>query len=891
LEGWVEKHLSDLPYFQYQHSIFPTFHIPVHMFPFFFRFMNWFSIRHFRSHPWRVLAVLFGIALGSAVFTSVRLAMHASLDSFTRSMDLISGKADWTVVRTGGRVQERLVAELLVLPGVEAVSPLITTYVSGANHGNDPFLLIGLDPVLNYAFHSWQIEGPTDEAARIWLDLMKKPGSLLPARKLADKQGWLPGNSVVLDHVRQKAPFEIIGILEQKGLSLVEGGQTAIADIASVQEFLGIQGQLDRIDLRMKAWAGEKEIAGIRAFLPPGVSLEEPSETKDSGRRMIRAYELNLSLLSFVSLFVGMFLVYSLVSLNVAARRRELAILSSLGASKRILFAITLSEGLILGICGWLMAVPLGFLLVRYLVEGVSSTINNLFIRVQVETLQYDAWEILLSFFVTLFVSLVAAARPAAGAARVSPREAMVIHEANERSYHSTKKYVVQGLLMIGLALPVAKIPGLPGFPVTGYLAILLLVVGFSLLSLPILHWMGSRLPSLLRRLGGEPAFLAARYVRDAGPRVSISVGALVTAMSLFVALVVMVNSFRETVSLWVNQSLAGDVFLRPKMAGLNHYRDPLPEQVVDAIRSMREVEAAPYHHLELKHGTMPYQFEAVHLEPLLRHGRFLLLEGSMEEIRERLLSGEGLLISEVFSNKSGLTAGGRLTVSTGEVELRLPVLGVFRDYRTRGGIVYMDLRRFQELTGETRWSGARLFFRERNQNLQEAAHRLRSQLLSRVGKEHPIEMASGLELREEILEIFDETFSVTTVLLLIALIVAGLGITTTLTVLVLERIRHLNTLLAVGAGAGQIRSMIFWEAALIVAAGEGVGLVCGFFISYLLIYVVNLQSFGWTFLYRVGWETLLLSVPLIMVTALLAAVPAVRLVLKSSPALVLKEP
>jgi putative ABC transport system permease protein len=84
---------------------------------------------------------------------------------------------------------------------------------------------------------------------------------------------------------------------------------------------------------------------------------------------------------------------------------------------------------------------------------------------------------------------------------------------------------------------------------------------------------------------------------------------------------------------------------------------------------------------------------------------------------------------------------------------------------------------------------------------------------------------------------------------------------------------------------------MIFWEAALIVAAGEGVGLVCGFFISYLLIYVVNLQSFGWTFLYRVGWETLLLSVPLIMVTALLAAVPAVRLVLKSSPALVLKEP
>ncbi|PKN61333.1 MAG: hypothetical protein CVU57_29985 [Deltaproteobacteria bacterium HGW-Deltaproteobacteria-15] len=857
---------------------------------FFLRFMNWFSIRHFLAHPWRVLAVLLGIALGSAVFTSVRLAMDASLNSFTQSMDLISGKADWTVVKTGGRVQESLVAELLVLPCVDAASPLITTYVSDADRGNDPFLLIGLDPVLNREFHSWQIDGPADPAARTWLALLNKPGSLLPSRKLAGKQGWVPGESIVLEHVRQKGRFEVIGILEHKGLSLVEGGRTAIADIATVQEFMGVQGQLDRIDLRLKPWAREKEIEGIRALLPPGVSLEEPSDTKRSGLRMIHAYDLNLSLLSFVSLFVGMFLVYSLVSLNVAARRRELAIMSSLGASKGIIFALTLSEGFILGICGWLLAIPIGSLLVRYLVDGVSSTIDNLFIRVQVDTLQYDAWEILLSFFVTLFVSLVAAARPAAAATRISPREAMVIHEAAGRVDLSGKRYIVKALLMIALALPVARIPGLPGFPVTGYLAILMLIVGFSLLSLPVLHWMGSNLPSSLRRLGGEPAFLAARFVRDAGPRVSISVGALVTAMSLFVALVVMVNSFRQTVSLWVNQSLVGDLFLRPKMAGLNHYRDPLPEQVVAAIRNIREVEAVPYHHMELRYGTMRYEFEAVHLEPLLRRGGFLLLEGSMREIRERLLSGEGVLISEVFSNQSGLRADSLLTISTGEVELRLPVLGVFRDYRTRGGIVYMELSRFQQLTGETRWSGARLFLRERN-HPEETTDRVRSQILGRVGQEHSIEMASGLELREEILEIFDQTFSITTVLLLIALIVAGLGITTTLTVLVLERIRQLNTLLAVGAGSGQIRSMIFWEAVLIVAAGEGVGLVCGFVISYLLIYVVNLQSFGWTFLYRVGWESLLLSVPLIMATALLAAIPAVRLVLKSSPALVLKEP
>ena len=67
-------------------------------------------------------------------------------------------------------------------------------------------------------------------------------------------------------------------------------------------------------------------------------------------------------------------------------------------------------------------------------------------------------------------------------------------------------------------------------------------------------------------------------------------------------------------------------------------------------------------------------------------------------------------------------------------------------------------------------------------------------------------------------------------------------------------------------------------------------GVICGFFLSYLLIFVINRQSFGWTFLFRVDWSSLLVSVPLILATALVAALPAARLVLRSSPASVLKE-
>lgn len=70
---------------------------------------------------------------------------------------------------------------------------------------------------------------------------------------------------------------------------------------------------------------------------------------------------------------------------------------------------------------------------------------------------------------------------------------------------------------------------------------------------------------------------------------------------------------------------------------------------------------------------------------------------------------GEGVLISEVFANRSGLDAGDRYRAEVGSAVIDLPILGVFRDYRTNGGAVYMNLDAFQEMTRDTRW-GVRFF-------------------------------------------------------------------------------------------------------------------------------------------------------------------------------------
>jgi len=831
------------------------------------------------------------------------------VDSFTNSMDVITGKADWVVACPGGRVPETLVPLLLKHPAVQAASPLLTTYVRATDKKAEPFLLIGLDPILDRSLHNWKTEeaasvsAPAESAAdsrRISrLDLLSKPYTMIIGGKLAEQHHLAAGDSITLEHVQQQKAFHVLGTLAPRGLALVDGGIVALTDIATFQEFTGLEGVVDRIDLVLKPTAGSAAPEELRALLPDGIVLEQPGESRETGRRMIGAYQLNLSVLSFVSLFVGMFLVYSMVALHASSRRHELAVLRSLGASSRLLFFLFLAEGAFFGVVGWITAIPLGSFMVKQLLGRVSATITHLFVRVQVDRLTLEPLEIALSFFITVAISMLAAFRPAREAMNVPPREALLMLEDSPSQQGSVKKASLTGLVLIALVWPLAQLPETSGVPLSGYLATFFLFAGFSLLSPWLLKLMGTCLPPVLRHLGGEPAYLAGRYVRDSGTRIAISVGALITAIALFVALSIMVHSFRETVRTWVYQSISGDLFLRPKLADINHYRDPVSPEVVTVLKRLEartgqpQIDLLPYRRIFLRYGgKFLYQFEAIDFDAFLRTSKFLLLEGRPEEIFPGLARAEGVLVSEVFANQTGLTVGSHFRSHVEGAVLDLPILGIFRDYRTQGGVVHYSLPHFVATTRDTSWSGVRIDFRDlRDSEAKSAAIRLRGEIFTQAGPlRHTVEITVGEDLRREILRIFDETFAITTVLLLIALLVAALGITTTLTVLVLERTRQLHTLLAGGAARGQIRAMILWEAILMVLAGECVGLVCGFLLSYLLIFVINRQSFGWTFIYSIDWGSLWASLPLILLTALLASLPAGQLVFSRSPAAVLRE-
>ncbi|MFZ5425598.1 MAG: ABC transporter permease [Thermodesulfobacteriota bacterium] len=848
----------------------------------FARVASWFVLRQWMLRKWRTLAVIAGVALGASVFLGVRLAASTSAEAFRRGMDALDGGAAMVAASPGSRVDDRLTGALLRSPAVLHAAPMLSAYVQAAD--GRPLRLVGIDPMLDRPFRLTLLKLGTDSQPDI-LALMARPRTILLGAPAAERLNAPPGSRIELEHAGRREEFTVLGVLDAQGLAGVEAGQAAVADIATVQEFLGLQGLLDRIDIIPAPGAAA---ADIQAVLPGGVLAGPPGEPKRSGMAMIGAYELNLTVLSFVSLFVGMYLVYSLVSLDAASRRKEIAVLRALGAGPGLVRGLFLLQGCLLGLLGWLAGMPLAALATGALLEGVSATVNNLFVRVAVSGSEMDPAEAALSLAVTVGISVLASAGPASRSMRVPPREAMAMHASDRtESTARPRSWTIAGATLCALVWPVCALPSPAGFPLPGYLAIFMLFTGLSLLAPEIFGVCLATLSPAFSR-SGVSARLAASQSASGAARTAVAVGALATAMALFIALSTMIHSFRASFETWLGQTVTGDLFVRPSMAELNDYRDSLPDGLAPWLKARGGVEVLPYLRRYLTMNGVPFQFEATDMPMLLGLSSFAVLD-SLPDARSLLLEGCGVAIAEALANQAGLKPGDRFRVVAGRAVVDATVAMVVRSYRTRGGEAYFDLEAFRKLGGESGAGGLRIYFKDRKGDLDARAGELRDELLAGPFGSG-IEAVPGAALHRIVKDIFDETFALTTVLLVIALGVAALGVSVTLTVRVLERSLQLSTLFALGASRAQVTAMVLWEAVYLGLAGEIAGMAGGLALSLILVFVVNRDSFGWTFIYLTDWRAMALSLPLILATVLAAGPPACRAALSRPPALALRE-
>ncbi len=852
-------------------------------------------LSHLREYPGRTLLSILGIALGTAVYLSISLAAASALKSFQAGVTAVAGQAQWRLQSPGAPLKESLFARIYRLPEVQAAAPVVESVLELDGPKPGPVLLLGIDPFAEASFRNYEFQeggkngpGPAPENLVAFLT---RPGSVLVSEPLAARLKLKPGDALAVMAGPVRHQLQVLGTFRTAGGLYPLDGAVLLMDISYAQELLDRLGRLDYIDLLA---AGEEGgLPGrLAPVLPPGVEVVRPGAQGRQMEGLVASYRLNLTVLSAIALFVGMFLVYQSVTLSVVRRRREIGLLRTLGMGQGQVLLLFLTEGVVSGAVGGLLGLVLGVALARGVLGLITHTLSSLYAPILAEEVWLRGPLLLQAWGLAVAATLAAAWLPAREAARTQVRVVWYREELEERLESRAGIIFLAGLAALGLAGAGAFLRLGAGPPLAGFASAFLILLGFALFTPLAAQGLGRGLAPALRRLLGPPGDLGCRYLAGSLSRSAVSVAALACALGMLIAVAVMIGSFRQTVNYWVNRSISGDIFFGPAIFSTSAYDQFLPPEILAELRQDPEIaDIYLYRCVRLPFRDRFILVIGGSFEVLARHGGLWFRKGDTAEIMEKVGGGQGAVlpgpppssspqgcavISEPLAETFGYREGDVLELPTPAGLKRLVVEGVFYDYRTDGPSVWMDIRQFRRFWPDTHLNAVRLYLEDPGK-----IKEMQESLQERYGGRYRLMTLSHAELRAGILRIFDETFALTYALEGVAVVVAVFGIITTFLVLIMERERELALLQALGASRGQILGTVLVESGLTSFLGFLLGALTGSCLSLLLIFVINKQAFGWTirlyFTPGIYWQTLLLVVALGLAAGAYPAWRAVR--------------
>ena len=843
------------------------------------RLWRWFCFRHLKSYKGRALLCLLGVALGVAVFVGIKTAASSALNSFRDTVISLAGNTQLQITGQGNGFPEELYATVASSDGVRAAAPVLEFNVIAAPPVEEPLLMLGIDVFSDQEFRQYHFVESREGSAAI-LSFLTEPGAIALTEKFTERHGLKVGDRVEVLSGSRQLTLTLRALLKLKGPARALEGNVALVDIATAQEAFDRIGRLDRIDLILeKGSSVEKVREQLQKLMPADVTVEPPQNRLGRIREMINAYRLNLLALSLIALFVGIFLVYNAVAFAANKRRYEIAMLRVLGTQRWQILGLFLSEALVVGLLGALVGVGLGLLMAKLALKAMAQTISELYLLVRAESLSLSPLVILLGSGAALGVAFLGGLFPSLEASRTSPREALYRGTLERRLHMSLGKISLIGTAILGLGYLCSLQPPVNGLPLFGFVAAFLILAGFSFLTPASVILVNRALAPGLAGLFKIEGKMASRYLGRSLNRSAVAIASLMTALAMLISISIMILSFRQTVVNWTEQIIVADLYISPAVR-LTGQRSSLPAELVESLPqlpgfvAMERLSEIPF-----RINEVPVLLDVTDLEVKARLGRVMFRRGSSQEILERCRQLNQVSISEVLANRLGLGEGDRLELPTPKGVQSLVIAGVFYDYRTEGGMVIMDRSTFHRYWPEEgRYTSVGVYLQP-GTNLDQSRTFIRGQLR----RSQEIFITSNRELRQEILRIFDQTFSITYALQVIAIVVAIFGIVNTLILLVMERERDIGVLKAVGATNQQVQKMTLLEAGLMGLISFVLGAVNGVLLSLLLIFVINKQSFGWTIQFSVPMAMFGKTLILVVVCALLAGlVPARNAVSKN---------
>lgn len=824
--------------------------------------------RYLTGHAWQTLLMILGIALGVAVIVAVDIANASAVRAFSLSTEAIAGKATHQITGGVNGLREKVYSDLKRRGMDVAMAPVVGAFVSSPQLGERPLQLFGVDPFVDGQFRNY-LNPATTVNPQAYLSIFTVPGAVMISAENSARYGLKLGDEISLDIDGVVKTAIISGILEvQDDLSRRTLEGMILADISTVQELTNRQGWLDWVDVILPE--GE---AVLEEALPAGAALQPVSSRQGALEQMTAAFRANLSALSMLALIVGLFLIYNSITFSVVQRRKLFGILRCLGVTRGEVFRLVVWEAVGIGLIGSLVGIGLGVLMGRNTVLLVSQTINDLYFTTTVQDVSLPLISLLKGGLIGVAATVLAAGFPAFEAASIPPNTALTRSILESKSRLVVILLAGAGLAAILLGVIVFQLSASSMLP--GFIGTALVVVGFAMLAAISMIAIMNLLEPILPRMFGFLGLMAPRNVIKNLSRTAVAVAALMVAIAVTIGINLMVDSFRSTVDLWLRQTLQSDVYLTAPSFVSSSSQTPIDPQVVEKVNTwpgVARVDVLRTIHLETSSG---YIILSATSNPEIGVERMYVSRSlAVEDIWPAMQQG-GLLISETLARNLDLTGEGKmLKLPTPNGEVEMPVLGIYNDYSSSEGGIMMALNVYQDLWRDSTITAIGLRLQPGYQ-----ADQITQDLEERLGVTQKLIIRANQELRADVMDVFDRTFTITASLRILATVVAFIGILSTLLLIQLEKQREIGILRALGLTGGQLWRLTMLETGLMGLSAGLLAMPTGYVVTLILIYVINLRSFGWTIQLFLEPRVFVQSLGLAVLAALLAGIyPALRL-------------
>jgi putative ABC transport system permease protein len=802
------------------------------------------ALKNLLAHRRRLMATAIAVMLGVSfmagtlvltdtvthTFNNLFATVYKGTDAVVREQAAFSGIQNTGAQR--GRVDASLLPQLEYAPGVAAGEGVVEGYarIIGSNGkalGNP----MNGAPTLGM---SWVTNPHLDPFTLVAGRAPAKSDEVVIDQKSANDGHLAMGNWVTILVQGPPQRFLITGIVRFGGADSPGGASVALFNLAAAQKYVGQPGKFDYIAFVAQQGVSQTQLArSLQAALPTGVEAVTGAQvTHEAQTQMSNAMSFfNTFMLIFavVALLVGGFMIFNAFSITVAQRTRENGLLRALGATRRQVRRSILLEAGLVGV----ISSAAGLFVGLFVAGALKSLLSAMGIDIPAGGLVFAPRTVAVALIAGIGITVVAALSPARRAGRVSPIAAMTDTPTSDVAEGSARRTLIGGgVLALGIA---ALFVGLYAHVKSPVLVVgagaVLVFFGVALLgqviSLPVSRALGAP----LARTRGIAGALSRQNAMRNPRRTATTASALMVCVGMVGFMSIFASSARASISSIVNQSFTGDYVINSG-AGLNGGFDPSITRRLSQLPQLSAVTG-------LRVGMALVDGTSVQLDAVDPNTAFKLFNVKPLEGSEQALGSDGIAVYKSVADSKHLKIGDLFPVHFRDTGNVLMHVALIYGSNEPAGNYFIGITAYE--ANFANQYDSYVFVKRAPGVTPKAA----LAAINSVANQYPgAQVLDQNQWKAQMAQPINQLLGLVYVLIILAVIIALLGIGNTLALSVYERNHELGILRAVGMTRKQLRATIRWEALLIALQGAVLGLIIAVFFGWAFFGALRGQGF-----------------------------------------------